>query len=296
MRRGTGLVIDRDEKAQVATIDLRAGRKAKASAAYASACVYLAAGMALLDDRDWSSQYELMFNLRLERAECEFLIGNFDTAEQLIGELFQRGASKVDQAAAYHLKVLLHTVKSENAQAAATALTCRRLFSIDLPAHPTWEQVQAEYEMVRQTLHERPVEGLIDLPLMIDPELQAAMWVLSTLLAPAYFTDSHLFCLLVCRMVNVSTQHGMCGASALGCAYLGTILGPVFHRYSEGYRFAKLACDLVEKHGFIASQAKVHFATEIVAPLDTANRDRDRFQSGGLSRRDRDGGSDYRLL
>ena len=92
--RGAALLIDRDEKAQVATIDLRAGRKAKASAAYASACVYFSAGMALLDERDWGSQYELTFSLWLERAECEFLTGNFDTAEQLIGELLQRGRRK----------------------------------------------------------------------------------------------------------------------------------------------------------------------------------------------------------
>ena len=46
--RGAGRLIDRDEKVQAATIDLRAGRKAKASAAYASARVYFAAGMALL--------------------------------------------------------------------------------------------------------------------------------------------------------------------------------------------------------------------------------------------------------
>ncbi len=90
--RGAARLIDRDEKAQVAAIDLRAGRKAKASAAYASACVYLAAGMALLDERDWSSQYELMFSLWLERAECEFLTGNFEKAEQLIVELLQRGS------------------------------------------------------------------------------------------------------------------------------------------------------------------------------------------------------------
>ena len=125
------------------------------------------------------------------------------------------------------------------------------------PAHPTREQVQAEYETVWQNLNGRPIESLIDLPLMTDPEQQAAMQVLSTLLGPAYFTDFHLFCLLVCRMVNVSTQHGMCGASAHGYAHFGIILGPVFHRYSEGYRFAKLACDLVEKHGFVAYQAKV---------------------------------------
>src|SRR5712664_2417664 len=225
--RGAVLLVDRNEKADVATINLRAGRMAKASAAYASACVYLAAGMALLDERDWGSQYDLMFSLWLERAECEFLTGNFDTAEQLIAELLQRGASKVDQAAAYHLKVLLHTVKSENAQAVDSALTCLRLFSIDIPAHPTWEQFQAEYETVWQTLDERPIESLIDLPLMTDPELQAAMQVLSVLTSPAYFTDIHLFSLLVCRMVSISMQHGISGASTHGYAQFGSILGQV---------------------------------------------------------------------
>jgi predicted ATPase len=107
---GAGRVIDPDEKAQVAMIDLRAGRKAKASAAYASACAYLAAGMALLDEPAWGSHYEVTFSLWLERAECEFLSGHFDNAEQLIGELLARAASNVDQAAVYQVKVLLHTV------------------------------------------------------------------------------------------------------------------------------------------------------------------------------------------
>jgi predicted ATPase len=272
--RGAARLLDRDEKAQVATIDLRAGRKAKASAAFASACVHLAAGMALLDERDWGNQYELMFRLRLERAECEFLTGNFDTAEQLIGELLQRGASKVDQAAVCHLKVLLHTVKSENAKAVDSALACLRLVSTDIPARPTWEQVQAEYEMVWQTLNRRPIESLIDLPLMTDPELKAAMQVLSVLAAPAYFTDFHLLCLLVCRMVNISMQDGTSGASAHGCAYLGVLLGPLFHRYREGFCFTKLACDLVEKHGFVAYQAKAYHSMGLVAlwtqPITTA--------------------------
>src|SRR5882762_3367536 len=111
--RGAALLIDRYEKAQVATIDLRAGRKAKASAAYVSALAYFSAGMVLLDEKDWVSQYELTFSLWLERAQCEFLMGNFDRAEQLIEELLQRGASKVDQATVYHLKIQLQIMKSE---------------------------------------------------------------------------------------------------------------------------------------------------------------------------------------
>ncbi len=134
--RGAARLIDREEKARVAAIDLRAGRRAKASSAYASACVYLAGGMDVLDDRDWDRQYELMLHMRLERAECVFLSGNFERAEQLIAELLARAASKLDQAAVYHQKILLHTVKSENTEAVDTALTCLRLFDIDIPAHP----------------------------------------------------------------------------------------------------------------------------------------------------------------
>jgi predicted ATPase len=99
LNRGAALLNDHDEKVKIAAVDLRAGRKAKASAAYASAREYFAAGMALLDERDWSNEYDLTFGLWLERAECEFLTGDFDEAEQLIGELLPRGASKVDRAA-----------------------------------------------------------------------------------------------------------------------------------------------------------------------------------------------------
>ena len=37
---------------------------------------------------------------------------------------------------------------------------------------------------------------------MTDPELQAAMQVLSVLTPAAYSTDFNLYCLLLCRMVN----------------------------------------------------------------------------------------------
>jgi predicted ATPase/signal transduction histidine kinase/GAF domain-containing protein len=256
--RGAALLIDRTEKANVATLNLRAGRKAKASAAYGSACVYLAAGLALLDETSWDNRYGLMFSLWLERAECEFLSGNLDSAEQLIGELLQRAASKVDQAAGYHLKVRLYIVKGLYPQAVDNALRCLRLFGIDIPAHPTWEQVQAEYETVWRNLDGRSIESLIDLPKMTDPELQVATQVFSILVEVSWFTDFHLYCELACRMVNISMQHGISGPCTHGYACLGSVLGPAFHRYHEGYQLGRLACDLVDEHGFIAYQTKVY--------------------------------------
>jgi len=265
LNRGAALLIDRDDKAQVARIDLRAGRKAKASAAYASASAYFAAGMALLDKQAWSEQHELTFRLWLERAECELLGGDFEKADQLIGELLQHATSNVEFADASCLKMQLHVLKGEFPEAVDSALTCLRLFGIDLPAHPTPEQVRAEYETVMQTLGEQTIESLIDLPLMTDPKIQAAMQVLSVVAGATNFTDFQLSCLLACRMVNISIQYGMSGPSAYAYACLGSVLGANFHRYREGYRLCKLACDLVEKYGFTAYDTKVSHAMGLAA-------------------------------
>jgi predicted ATPase len=172
--RGAALLVDRSEKADVAALNLRAGRRAKAAAAYASARAYFASGIALLDEEDWESRHELTFSLWLERAECEVLSGDLEKAEQQIVEVLQHAASDVEFANASCLKINLHVLTGEHALAIDSALACLHLFGIDLPAHPTPEHVWAEYETVLKTLGGRPIESLIDLPLMSDPELQAA--------------------------------------------------------------------------------------------------------------------------
>jgi predicted ATPase/signal transduction histidine kinase/GAF domain-containing protein len=263
--RGTALLLDPAEKTLVAALNLSAGRHAKRSTAYASARAYFAAGMALLDKPEWESQHDLKFSLSLECAECELLCGNLKQSAQHIAELLRRAASSIEFALASCLKVNLHVLMGEHPQATDSALTCLRLFGIDLPTHPSPEQVRAEYETVWQTLGERPIESLIDLPLMTDPKISAAMQVLSYLAGPATFTDFQLFCLLACRMVNISMRHGMSGASAYGYACLGSVLGANFRRYREGYRLARLACDLVEKHAFIAYDTKVYHAMGLAA-------------------------------
>jgi len=265
LNRGGRLIVDSEERARVAAINLQTGRKAKLSAAYASALKYYAAGLALMDEREWGNQHELKFRLSLERAECELLCGHLERAAHQIAELLQGADSNVEFAAVSCLKINWLVLTGEHSQAIDSALTCLKLFGIDLPSHPTFEQVQAEYETVWQTLGAHEIESLIDLPLMTDPEIQAAMQVLSVLAGPATFTDFQLFCLLACRMVNVSIRHGMSGAAAYAYACLGSVLGANFHRYHEGYRLTRLGCDLVEKHSFTAYDTKVSHAMGLAA-------------------------------
>ena len=137
LNAGAALITERTEKERVAELNLAAGQKTKASAAYALACNYFALGMAMAGRSGWKRRYDLALGLWLERAECEFLTGNIETAERLISEVLQKARSKLDTAAAYRLWVQLCVFKTQNGQAVDIALECLGLFGIEMPPHPT---------------------------------------------------------------------------------------------------------------------------------------------------------------
>ena len=113
LNRGSELVESQEERERIAELDLLAGQRAKAATAYASALRYLAAGAALLAEDRWERRYGLAFSLDLHRAECEFLTGAREAAEERLEILWERAESIVDQAAVTCLRVeLVHSPRS----------------------------------------------------------------------------------------------------------------------------------------------------------------------------------------
>ncbi len=134
---GSALISEWPEKVRAAELNLLAGRKAKASTAYASASNYLAAGIAILSDEGWQRSYDLMLGLFLERAECEILKPNLEQAAGLVEALLIKAQSKIDQAEICRLRMLLQLRQGNYAPAVRTALECLRMFGVDLPDSPT---------------------------------------------------------------------------------------------------------------------------------------------------------------
>jgi len=50
----------------------------------------------------------------------------------------------------------------------------------------------------------------------------------------AFFTDVHLWHLVITRMVSLTLQHGTTSESTLAYAWYGLVQGPTFRRYADG--------------------------------------------------------------
>jgi PAS domain S-box-containing protein len=266
LNRGAALITEREERAQLAELNLIAGKRAKASTAYASALAYLNAGAALLVADCWECRQELIFALELNRAECEFLTGQLSVAEERLAALSRRATTTVEQANVACLHMDVCTVLDQTGHAVTVCLDYLRHVGIEWSSHPQEEEVRREYERIWSVLGSRTIEDLIDLPLIDDPASLATVEVLSKLTSPACLTDANLGALTTCKAVSLSLEHGNCDAACPAYVWLGSFAGPRFGDYQAGFRFGQVGYELVERRGLKRFEASTYssFATLVV--------------------------------
>jgi PAS domain S-box-containing protein len=254
--RGAGLITSEDERFQVAELDLVAGRRAKGSTAYASALQYFIAGQALLTNECWERRHDLIFQLELHRAECEFLTGELAIAAEHMEMLRTRASGAVELATATCVGIDVCMTLGQMDRAITVCLDYLQHVAIDWPLHPTEEQVRTEYQRIWSQLGGREIEEVIDLPLMSDPTSIATMDVLIRVSAPALFTDSNLYALVICRAASLSIERGNNDGSCLTYVWFSTIARHWFGDHKNAFRFGQLGFDLFEKRGSKRFQAE----------------------------------------
>ncbi|MFH0974202.1 MAG: AAA family ATPase [Spirochaetota bacterium] len=253
---GSQLITNESEKVYLAELNLLAGRRAAAATAYLSAIGYFSAGQLLLSADSWKTSYELTFNLGLERARCEWLCSNYIDAAAMLEVLMEHASSRADRLKVYQIKILLHTTLDENEQAVMTILsTMSELFGIIIPLHPSLKDIRDAAETIWKEMGERSIKDLLSLPVTEDQDIKAANAFLSASLPTTFFFDANLTSLLSCQIVILSIRYGNSEYSPHGYAFFGTVIGQLFDKWDEAYRFGRLAMDMAEMKEFSQGKA-----------------------------------------
>ena len=229
---GSELVSQQSERDEIAKLNLIAGHKAKIATAYESAVKYLNAGLELLAEDSWQTQYDLTLNLYVETVEAEYLNANFAQAKWLSDVVLQHAKTVLEKVKVYETQLRFYIAQNQLQAALDTGLQVLQMLGVSLSNSPPTDLI---------------IEDLENLPQMTEPDKLAAMRILTFVVISAHLGNPVIFPSIVFTMVSLCTDYGNSPLAALAYAYYGLLLCGRRGDIESGYLWGKLALRVVEQ-------------------------------------------------
>ncbi|MGD9169872.1 MAG: PAS domain S-box protein, partial [Candidatus Thiodiazotropha sp.] len=247
--RSIDLVTDTEERKRLRGLNTLAGKRAYAAVAYTSALRYLEQATTLLPEDAWNQCHAETLALFLQLAECEYLVGNLEHADDLLSLASGKAHTKLDITSVNRLRLRLYQVLGRFDEALEVALRTLNLFGVTLPGvdEDSTEATAAEQQLVSDNLHGRRICDLLHTPLAEDTETYALIGLLADVGALIYLVRPDVYPLYTAKAVNISLQRGHADESSSLYSSYALALAADIRNISTAQQFSELAVELSKK-------------------------------------------------
>jgi len=267
------LITDVSEKKELAAFYQKVGHAAKASTAYQAALNYYSSGSRLLEPADWDKDYEILFDLRQEMADCEYLTGQFEQAELHFKQLLNLSKDKYDKAKVTHAMMAMYTTSAKLDLAVKVALENLKLFHVTLHEKPSKFSLIVELLKVKWLLRKKNIEELDKMPPMQDKDKLYVIKTLVDLTDSVYIYDQDLWAYNLLRMLRYFLTYGNFPNSAVVIGFVSGFFSAI-NDYETFIKLValkeKLEVNLETKHKILLGFGafSIHFRLPISKSIE----------------------------
>ncbi|MEG4274279.1 MULTISPECIES: protein kinase domain-containing protein [unclassified Microcoleus] len=240
------LLATQSDKNLLAELNLIAGQKAKASAAFEAAVNYFNISLGLLAADSWQSDYDLTLPIYVETVESEYLNANFEQAEQLLEIVLQEAKTLLDRVKVYEVKIQSYISQYRFSEAIETGLEVLEKLGVSLSQMSESPGILIQAILRKLAEENKQIEDLADLPEMTDPYQFATILILLKVNPASYMTNPALGYRLLSAMVDICLNYGNPPLAASVYVNYGMFLS-AFGDIDSGYRFGQLSLRLLDQ-------------------------------------------------
>ncbi|WP_409344945.1 AAA family ATPase [Paenibacillus sp. MBLB4367] len=257
LNQGSARIADVQEILQLVKLNLDAGNLAKASSAYDIALGYFRKGVELLSADDWDKKFELCFELHAQKAECEYLCGNYKHSEQDMDFLLRHARSSVERSRVQMIRIMQYINQGKYLEGTALGLECLKEHQIIISPNPGNFVLLLEGMRIEVLLRNR-YHRLAHLEEMSDRDGIAAMNLIFAITPSTFFTNKKVYFLLMCRAIQLSLKYGNTPVSAAVYSSYGMLLGNALGKVDKGYTMSKVGLELSEHYNISSIKSKTY--------------------------------------
>ncbi len=209
---------DPAERRLIAEVAMVAGGQAADALAFPTAMRYFQSGVRALGADGWERSHDLAFELHLRAAEASRMCPLDTRSIDFVAEAMRGTTDVLQRTALQRVRMLDHAARYEFDVALNLTLEALSWVDVRLPRGANLGHVALA--VARTTWHVRgmTLERLRALPENRNPRVARAMELLADAASVTYYSDPLLLPILLCRMVDLSLEHGVSGTTAFGCA------------------------------------------------------------------------------
>jgi signal transduction histidine kinase len=252
---GAALELDRETRLELATLDLRAGRRALDSAAYPMARRYLAHGLdlvaagraAVARDGPAAPDYELVFELHFAHAQALALALEHEPANAAFEELLGWQLAEHHHGRVIARRIRLLFVEGRPAEALDLGRTALARWGIVIPRSPS--RVRAIQSLVRAWWWLRSLDraALLEFPACVDERQAAIVEVVAQVKYSAFAIDKLLFIYLAGLHARMLATHGFHPSTPGALADLALGVGGGLGKVADSIAFIDHGLALCER-------------------------------------------------
>ena len=257
--RGLDLIEDPEERRKLAEHNLTAGSKAKKATDYGAAVQFFRAGMLLLPKDSWNTYRRMSYNLHMERAQCEYMSGDVETAEGLFDVVLEYAETDFERADIGSLKMLLYAGMGNYTEAVGIGLHALEQFGIRLNFYPGKLQFAKALLSYKWHMYGLRIEALADLPEINDPVNRKVAELLIRLACVSSTSYTDLYGLICIMAGNYAVKYGNSEMASIGYIGYSIVEGSILGNYQAGYEMGQVSMKLAEKYDLSFSKCIVYF-------------------------------------
>ncbi|WP_158602276.1 helix-turn-helix transcriptional regulator [Cohnella endophytica] len=280
LNAGSEYMTDPAEMDQLAQLNLQAGKRAKASAAYGQALELLKKGTRLVEGEGWSRQDALYSNLLLESSECHYFCGYFEQAEAELDQLLLYVNNPADRAKIYVIQITMFAFRKRESEACRIALKAMAEFGLHIPSNSSSLSILTEVTKTQLRLARK--RGLLKgLPMSHDPRQQALADIVMASSSILFIVNEKLSAIVLAKYVRMSLKHGNSEAFSIALGSYAIALCFGLKLYKPALRLVEVAFHHSEKIDRVLLQGKMHCIMGLILQFLQPRQSDRYFQKAG---------------
>lgn len=244
---------------EIAKLNISAGKKAKAGAAYDAAIEYFKNAKRLIENESyWLKEHATMIDLNTNICETAYLTSDYKEMQKAFDLIEEKGINIQEKLAAYEIIIQYNVAANKPAIAVNIALEVLEQLNVKFPkkmkkVNSLLALLKTVYKMSRLD-----TEQILKMNEMSSKELIAAMRIMTSITAASFIVDTSLYLLIVIKLVEISLSKGVCKYSSFAFVNYGLIQCAVLYRIDKGYECGKLGLDILNRFNAEDLKAKIY--------------------------------------